>query len=290
MTRFDPAAPLRGALDAAARQVDLHRAAIVAAMAEGESAVRELPRRGRHGLDAERAAQGASAREVDGEARRRCVDRAAWACAARARRAAIDVGNAGTLLRLLPGWLAGQPQGELDARRRRVDPPPPGRPRRRAAAADGRRRRVPRRALPPLRVRGAPLRGIDYRLPVASAQVKSCVLLAGLCRRADDVTSAARPATTPSGCCAPPGPTVRTENASTPVTVHGELPAQRVTVEPAERLEAQEITVPRRLLVGGLLRRRRLHRARQRGAPGGHRRARVLGPHHAPAARSIRSV
>jgi 3-phosphoshikimate 1-carboxyvinyltransferase len=34
--------------------------------------------------------------------------------------------------------------------------------------------------LPPLLVTGAPLRGIDYTLPVASAQVKSCVLLAGL--------------------------------------------------------------------------------------------------------------
>ena len=34
--------------------------------------------------------------------------------------------------------------------------------------------------LPPLRVRGAGLHGIDYELPVASAQVKSCLLLAGL--------------------------------------------------------------------------------------------------------------
>ncbi len=34
--------------------------------------------------------------------------------------------------------------------------------------------------LPPLRVRGSQLRGIDYEMPVASAQVKSCLLLAGL--------------------------------------------------------------------------------------------------------------
>ena len=39
--------------------------------------------------------------------------------------------------------------------------------------------------LPPLRVRGAPLRGIDYEMPVASAQVKSCVLLAGLLAEGD---------------------------------------------------------------------------------------------------------
>ena len=37
-------------------------------------------------------------------------------------------------MRLLPGWLAGQEGGQLDARRRRLDPPPPGRPRRGAAA------------------------------------------------------------------------------------------------------------------------------------------------------------
>ena len=40
---------------------------------------------------------------------------------------------AGTLLRLLPGWLAGQKAGEWDARRRRLDPAAAGRPDRRAA-------------------------------------------------------------------------------------------------------------------------------------------------------------
>ncbi len=34
--------------------------------------------------------------------------------------------------------------------------------------------------LPPLRVRGAALNGTEHRLPIASAQVKSCLLLAGL--------------------------------------------------------------------------------------------------------------
>ena len=43
----------------------------------------------------------------------------------------IDVGNAGTLLRLLPGWLAGPARGRVDPRRRRVDPAPAGRPHRR---------------------------------------------------------------------------------------------------------------------------------------------------------------
>ncbi len=96
------------------------------------------------------------------------------------RPAEIDVANAGTLLRLMPGWLAGQADGEwvIDGdesiRRRPVDriAEPLGRMGGDVEARDGR--------LPPLRVRGAQLRGIDYEMPVASAQVKSCVLLAGL--------------------------------------------------------------------------------------------------------------
>lgn len=92
----------------------------------------------------------------------------------------IDVGNAGTLMRLLPGWLAAQPgtswtfDGDSSIRRRPVD---------RIAeplrlmgatidASDGR--------YPPFTLHGAELRGIEYVLPVASAQVKSCVLIAGM--------------------------------------------------------------------------------------------------------------
>jgi 3-phosphoshikimate 1-carboxyvinyltransferase len=94
---------------------------------------------------------------------------------------AIDVGNAGTLLRLLPGWLAGQPAGgrwSLDGdesiRRRPVDRVAQPLARMGAAlqARDGR--------FTPLEIAGRPLRGIEYALPVASAQVKSCLLLAGL--------------------------------------------------------------------------------------------------------------
>jgi len=94
--------------------------------------------------------------------------------------APIDVGNAGTLMRLLPGWLAGQEgerwtiDGDASIRRRPVDrvAVPLERMGARIEATDGR--------FPPFAVAGAPLRGIEYELPVASAQVKSCVLLAGL--------------------------------------------------------------------------------------------------------------
>ena len=46
----------------------------------------------------------------------------------------------------------------------------------------------------PLTIAGAPLQGIDYELPVASAQIKSCVLFAGLL--AAGATSVTEPAPT----------------------------------------------------------------------------------------------
>ena len=93
---------------------------------------------------------------------------------------AVDVGNAGTLLRLLPGWLAGQDggrwtlDGDASIRRRPVD--------RVAAplALMGARLEAREDRFTPLVVQGAPLRGITYALPVASAQIKSCLLLAAL--------------------------------------------------------------------------------------------------------------
>lgn len=94
--------------------------------------------------------------------------------------APIDVGNAGTLMRLLPGWLAGQRtgtwtiDGDESIRRRPVDrvlEPL----RRMGATVEAREGRFA-----PFTVSGGPLEAIEYTLPVASAQVKSCVLLAGL--------------------------------------------------------------------------------------------------------------
>src|SRR3954451_8992186 len=90
----------------------------------------------------------------------------------------IDVGNAGTLMRLLPGWLAGQEgrawtlDGDSSILKRPVDrvPQPPGRPIRRAAGPHGRPDRGDRRRLPA--VRGArhapardPLRAADGQRP-----------------------------------------------------------------------------------------------------------------------------
>jgi 3-phosphoshikimate 1-carboxyvinyltransferase len=104
----------------------------------------------------------------------------------------IDVGNAGTLMRLLPGWLAAQEgrtfelDGDASIRRRPVDriAEPLALMGARIDATEGR--------YPPFVVRGSRLRAISYEMPVASAQVKSCVLLAGLA--ADGTTSVVEPA------------------------------------------------------------------------------------------------
>jgi 3-phosphoshikimate 1-carboxyvinyltransferase len=92
----------------------------------------------------------------------------------------LDVRNSGTALRLLAGVLAGQPFTSVVTGDDSLRSRPVGRvvePLRLMGATllarDSDR-------LAPLTVRGGSLRGIQYRLPVASAQVKSAVLLAGL--------------------------------------------------------------------------------------------------------------
>ena len=93
--------------------------------------------------------------------------------------APLDAGNSGTTMRMLSGILAGQPfasvlQGDASLSKRpmsRIIAPL----RQMGACIDGRDGRFP-----PLSIRGGGLRAVRYELPVASAQVKSCVLLAGL--------------------------------------------------------------------------------------------------------------
>ena len=144
----------------------------------------------------------------------------------------LDVGNSGTLLRLLPGWLAGQPAGEwiLDGdesiRRRPVDRvlEPLGLMGAGVEARAGR--------LPPFTVRGSELRGIDYQSPVASAQVKSCVLIAGM-------LAAGRTTLTESSQSRD-----HTERILRRSRVPFECDGLSVTVSRVDGLELDEITVP----------------------------------------------
>jgi 3-phosphoshikimate 1-carboxyvinyltransferase len=91
----------------------------------------------------------------------------------------LDAGNSGTTIRLLSGILAGQNFATTIAGDESLSRRPMGRiaqPLRLMGATVGTRPGE----LPPLRIKGGKLRGVRYVLPVASAQVKSCVLLAGL--------------------------------------------------------------------------------------------------------------
>jgi len=91
----------------------------------------------------------------------------------------LDAGNSGTTMRLLSGILAGQTFQSTISGDESLSRRPMGRiaqPLRLMGAAVEARARD----LPPLTIRGGKLRGLRYALPVASAQVKSCVLLAGL--------------------------------------------------------------------------------------------------------------
>jgi 3-phosphoshikimate 1-carboxyvinyltransferase len=182
--RFDPVGPLRGQLRVAADKSVSHRAALVGAMASEPVRIRGY-------LDAaDTNSTLAAVGELGAAVERHEDELVIRGCGLRdARQPAgtIDVGNAGTLMRLLPGWLAFQADrsftidGDESIRRRPVDriAEPLRLMGAQIDARDGR--------LPPFTVRGAPLHGIDYRLPVASAQVKSCVLLAGLATEATTV-------------------------------------------------------------------------------------------------------
>jgi 3-phosphoshikimate 1-carboxyvinyltransferase len=180
--RFDPVARLSGEVFPPPDKSISHRAAILGAMSDGRVQVRGYLRAADTAATLE-AVTDLGARLAGAQARGAGTDLELVGAGLRgadpgAER--IDVRNAGTLLRILPGWLAGQPRGTwtLDGdesiRRRPVDRV--AHPLRRMGASVDCREG----GLPPIVVEGADLHGIEYELPVASAQVKSCVLLAGL--------------------------------------------------------------------------------------------------------------
>jgi 3-phosphoshikimate 1-carboxyvinyltransferase len=175
--RFGPSDGLRGRLTVPPDKSISHRAAIIAAMASEPARIRNY-------LDAaDTLATLRAVRElgaiVQGPTEELIV-RGVGLRHAQQPATAIDVGNAGTLMRLLPGWLSFQQDqsftldGDDSIRRRPVDriAEPLELMGARIEAREGR--------FPPFTVHGAALTGIEYELPVASAQVKSCVLLAGL--------------------------------------------------------------------------------------------------------------
>lgn len=145
--------------------------------------------------------------------------------------APLDCGNAGTLMRLLAGVLAGQTGrfelvGDPSLSARPMDRV--GEPLRRLGAIV-----TTTEGHAPLVVEGARLRGITYELPVASAQVKSAVLLAGLLAEEGETT------------VLEPVPTRdHTERMLERAGARVRRRPASVTIQSAERLVLGEVDVP----------------------------------------------
>lgn len=147
-----------------------------------------------------------------------------------APRRALEANNSGTTMRLMTGILAGQPftsrfEGDASLSRRpmRRIIEPLQRMGARIGSHDGH---------PPLEIVGGPLRGIQYAPAVPSAQVKSCVLLAGLF--AEGPTSVREPAPTRD----------HTERAFRTFGAPVRDTSGEVHIDPGPRLQPRELRVP----------------------------------------------
>jgi 3-phosphoshikimate 1-carboxyvinyltransferase len=143
----------------------------------------------------------------------------------------LDAGNSGSTIRMLSGLLAGQPfssrltgDESLSKRPMQRIMAPLALMGAKLSARDGK--------YPPLEIEGGRLTPIDYAMPVASAQVKSCVLLAGLL--AEGETTVREPARTRD----------HTEVALREFGVEVESGEGWARVKGPARLEARELTVP----------------------------------------------
>jgi 3-phosphoshikimate 1-carboxyvinyltransferase len=228
--RFDPADRLKGEVVAPPDKSISHRAALLGAMT-GE------PVRVQNYLDAEDTMSTIEAVrrlgalvEVSGDGE--VVIRGVGLREAREVSGPIDVGNAGTLMRLLPGWLAAQEgrswtiDGDESIRRRPVDriATPLRLMGAQIEATDDR--------FAPFQVHGTRLHSISYDMPVASAQVKSCLLLAGLL--ADGATTIHE--------IHPSRDHTERMLAASGVSLHRN--GTRVTVPNCDELEFEGLTVP----------------------------------------------
>jgi 3-phosphoshikimate 1-carboxyvinyltransferase len=173
-----PGRPLRGTLDIPGDKSVSHRAVMLAAIAEGRSRITGFL----EGEDtrATAAILGRLGVRIEAPAASERIVHGVGLHGLRAADGPLDCGNAGTGMRLLAGLLAGQGfastlVGDASLSRRpmgRVIAP---------LEAMGARIEAQPGGLPPLMIHAKKdLQGIDYELHVASAQVKSAVLLAGL--------------------------------------------------------------------------------------------------------------
>lgn len=171
-----PCSRLAGALRVPGDKSISHRLAMLAALSAGRSRIAGFL----HGEDCRNTVKALQAVGAGAEIEGDLVT--IEGCAGRWRQPGgpLDLGNSGTSLRLLAGLFAGQPMvteltGDASLCSRpmvRIKEPLE----RMGAAVE----LLGANSRPPVRIKGGQLRGIEYAMPVASAQVKSCILLAAL--------------------------------------------------------------------------------------------------------------
>src|SRR5918995_2038932 len=227
--KIEPAPAIMGHFAVPGDKSISHRAVLLAAVGEGETRITGFGR----SADTESTigavrALGVRVYEADPETLRVF---GAGLRGLKAPRQPIDCGNAGTLMRLLPGLLAGQ-SGRFELT---GDDSLRSRPMERVAeplrqmgvnveTADGRA---------PLVIEGGTVKPISYELPVASAQVKSAVLLAGLYAERGETT------------VVEPLPTRdHTENMLESAGVSVRRRRGTIKVSPAQQLRLGDVEVP----------------------------------------------
>jgi 3-phosphoshikimate 1-carboxyvinyltransferase len=175
-TRVSPASAISGSLTLPGDKAISHRYAIIAAIAEGATHIHNYATGG--DCHSTLGCVRALGIEVEG-AGTEFVIHGRGLDGLREPAGDLDAGNSGSTIRMLSGILAGQPFrsrmiGDESLTRRPMQRiiAPLGEMGADIRARDGK--------FPPLEIQGAPLHPIHYALPVPSAQVKTCVLFAGL--------------------------------------------------------------------------------------------------------------
>lgn len=174
--RIDPGGKLRGDVEVPGDKSISHRYALLGAMARGATVIENYS----SSVDCRSTLRCVAELGVQVEARGTTVrlQSPGWQHLQPPRRL-LDAGNSGTTIRLLSGILAGRPftsriagDHSLNRRpmRRIIEP----------LTLMGASIRAAQGEFPPLEIHGSELRAIEYAPSVASAQVKSCILLAGL--------------------------------------------------------------------------------------------------------------
>jgi 3-phosphoshikimate 1-carboxyvinyltransferase len=227
--RIEPARALVGHVAVPGDKSISHRAVLLGAVAEGETRISGF------GRSRDTEATIAAVRALGAEVEEHDVDtltvRGLGLRGLREPEHPIDAGNAGTLMRLLPGLLAGQSGrfelvGDASLSERPLErvAEPLRRMGARVETTDGHA---------PLVVEGVPeLEALDYELPVASAQVKSAILLAGLL--ADGETTVVEPLPTRD----------HTERMLERAGVAVKRRPQSVSVQGTSRVVLDEVEIP----------------------------------------------